>query len=127
MLSLEVYKDRRCATCTEKDQEKFGCEKDIQPFSFDGEKITRCPLRPFREDPRSFSEYFQLYSFREKNIPAEVGAFYDQPAVYIEIMQEIDSAMSDSMSPDFKKKILEDENKKVDALKSLGIPITPKK
>ena len=39
----------------------------------------------------------------------------------------MDSAMSDSMSPDFKKKVFEAEDQKVEALKNLGIPITPKK
>lgn len=123
---LESYKTRRCSTCTQKDQDKYGCETDIRPFNFDGEQITRCPLRPFKEDPSTYSEYFQLYSFREKNVMAEPGAFYDQPAVYIEIMSEMDSAMSDAMNPK-KHPVSQAEDDKLAGLKAKGIVITEKK
>lgn len=123
---LESYKNRRCSSCTVKDQDKYGCEKDIRPFNFDGEKITRCPLRPFKEDPGTYSEYFQLYSFREKNVMAEPGGFYDQPAVYIEIMSEMDSAMSDAMNPK-KHSVATEEEDKVAGLQAIGINISKKK
>jgi hypothetical protein len=93
---------------------------------FDGEKITRCPLRPFKEDPGTYSEYFQLYSFREKNVMAEPGGFYDQPAAYIEIMSEMDSAMSDSMNPK-KHAVAPEEDEKLAGFKAKGFSISEKK
>jgi len=92
---------------------------------FDGEKITRCPLRPFKEDPSTYSEYFQLYSFKEKNIMAEPGAFYDQPVVYIDVMTEMDTAMSDSMNPK-RHAAPPEEDEKLAALQGRGINITKK-
>lgn len=125
MLALEVYKDRRCSTCTLKDQIKFGCETDIRPFSFDGERITRCPLRPYKEDPQFFSDIFKLYSFREKGILAEEGGFFDQPNYYVEVMVEMDSCISDSYN--IKDEIKAEEDKKTQALRAAGINFTPKK
>jgi hypothetical protein len=127
VLSLEVFKDRRCSTCTEELQKRRGCEQDITPFTFDGEKLTRCPLRSFKENPQDYSEWFRLYSFREKNLPAEVGGYYDQPNAYLEIMSEIDSASSEALDPDFKKNMMKEEDKKTEELQKLGIPITKKK
>lgn len=127
MLSLEVFKTRRCTTCTDKDKLKYGCEKDIKPFKFDNELITRCPLHPFKENPREYSEYFQMYSYREKNIPAEAGGYWDQPAVYLDIMSEIETASSDAQNPEFVKNVYKDEDNKLDALMGVvGVPITRK-
>jgi hypothetical protein len=75
-----------------------------------------------------FSELFQLYSFKEKGVTPETGGFYDQPAAYIEAMGILDSAISDSMDPNRSKNMVSPEDdKKLDGLKSLGIPITEKK
>lgn len=125
MLGLEVYKDRRCSTCTLKDQKKFGCDEDVLPFYFDKETITRCPLRPFKDDPQYFSDIFKLYSFREKGILPEQGAYFDQPSYYLEAMTEMDSAISDSYN--IKDDIKAEEDKKTKALQSMGINFTPKR
>jgi hypothetical protein len=125
VLGLEVYKDRRCSTCTIKDQEKFGCEKDVPKFFFDKDYMTRCPLRPYKEDPQFYSDLFKLYSFREKGILPEDGGYFDQPNYYIEAMVEMDSAIADSYT--IKEDMKAEENKKIKALQAMGIQFTEKK
>jgi hypothetical protein len=128
VLALEVFKGRRCSTCTAKNKEDYGCETDTKPMIFDNEEIRRCPLRPFLENPREYSEWFSLYSFREKNVMAEAGGYFDQPNVYIEIMSEMASALGDSLDPEFKKKIYAIEDKKLEELKNaIPFPIIEKK
>lgn len=124
MLGLQVYKDRRCSTCTLKDQKRLGCEEDISPFFFDGEKITRCPLRDYKENPSFYNDLFRLYSFREKNVMAEAGGFYDQPNYYIDVMTEMDSALADIDNT--KDGISKEEDKKTQELAARGIIFTPK-
>jgi hypothetical protein len=125
VLGLEVYKDRRCSSCTDKDKLKYGCDTDVKPFFFDKEYMTRCPLRPYKDDPQYFSELFKLYSFKEKSILPEAGGYYDQPNFYTEAMLEMDSAISDSYTAKEDMKI--EEDKKLKALGALGINFTPKK
>lgn len=92
--------------------------------------MTRCPLRPFKENPKAYSEFFQLYSFKEKNALSEPGGFYDQPNAYLEIMSIMDSAVSDSYdidkTKDSKIAVSDQEQQKTEKLASLGIPITKK-
>lgn len=129
MLALDAFKERRCSTCTAKNKEDWGCEKDsITPINFDGEKLFRCPLRDYKVNPHHYSELFKLYSFREKNILPEVGAYFDQPAYYIDAMLEMDSAMSDrhEVTEKTNKNRLVVEDKKVDDLKKLGFNIERK-
>jgi hypothetical protein len=125
VLGLEVFKTRRCSTCTLKDQDKYGCENDISPFYFDGEKQTRCPLRPFKEEPQFYSDVFKLYAFREKGVLAEEGAFYDQPNYYVDLMTEMDSAISDSYTA--KEDMKKEEDNRVRQLQAMGINFTQKK
>ena len=68
---------------------------------------------------------FKLYSFREKGILPEVGAYYDQPNFYLEAMQELDSSIADA--GDVREEIKEHENKKVKQLNAMGIQFTQKK
>lgn len=128
MLGLQVYKDRRCSTCTAKDQLKFGCDTDVRPFYFDGEKVTRCPLRPYKDDPAYYSDIFKLYSFREKNVMPEVGGYYDQPNFYIEAMVEMDGAIGDvdDVREKSEKHFSAEEDKKTQALAERGIVFRPK-
>jgi hypothetical protein len=128
VLALQIFKDRRCSTCTEKEHKKFGCDTDVRPFYFDGEKINRCPLRPYKDDPGYYSELFKLYSFREKNVMAEVGGFYDQPNFYVEAMSEMDSALNDvqDVKEHTEKLLAREEDKKTNALAERGIVFTPK-
>jgi hypothetical protein len=55
---------------------------------------------------------------------AEEGAFFDQPAYYIEMMTEMDSAIGDSYSE--KDKISKEADIATDALRARGINFTPK-
>jgi hypothetical protein len=104
---------------------KFGCDNDITPYYFDKETITRCPIRPFKDNPGFYSDIFKLYSSREKGILAESGAYYDQANFYIEIMTEMDSAVSDSYT--IKEDMKAEEDKRVQSLSAMGINFTPKK
>ena len=124
MLGLEVFKERRCSTCTIKDQKKYGCDEDIRPFYFDKKEITRCPLRPFKEDPQFFSDIFRLYSYREKGFMAETGGVYDQPNYYFEIMSDMDQAVSDSYT--IKEDMKREEDKQLEQLRKAGINFTKK-
>lgn len=82
---------------------------------------------PYKENPRVYSEYFALYSAREKNIPAEDGGFWDQPAIYAEVMAEIDSAIADTMNNTEKTKYVNPEDdEKLAKLQAAGIPIKKK-
>lgn len=87
--------------------------------------MTRCPLRPFKENPQEYSEIFKLYSFREKGVLSEDGGFYDQPNYYVDAMCEMDSSISDSYN--IKDELKAEEDKKTDALRAAGINFTPKK
>lgn len=129
MLALDAFKDRRCSTCTTKNKEDWGCDKDtLVPIIFDGEKLTRCPLRDYKENPHHYSDLFRLYAFREKHILPEIGAYYDQPSYYLDAMLEMDSAMSDrhDVTEATNKNRLRAEDKKVDDLKNLGFNIERK-
>ncbi len=55
---------------------------------------------------------------------SEDGGFYDQPNAYIELMVEMDSAISDSskIQDDMKK----EEDEKVQKLRAMGVNFTPK-
>lgn len=129
MLALEAFPERRCSSCTTKNKETWGCDKDtLTPLKFDGEKLFRCPLRPYKDDPQHYSELFKLYSFREKSILPEAGAYYDQPNYYVEMMLEMDSAIADrhDIKEVTNKEKLKDEDKKVDELRNLGFNIVKK-
>lgn len=81
-------------------------------------------MRDYKENPAFYSELFKLYSFREKNVMAEAGGFYDQPNYYIDAMSEMDSALADVDNT--KEGISKEEDKKTQALAAMGIVFTPK-
>lgn len=95
---------------------------------FDGEKLYRCPLVDYKNNPHYYSELFKLYSFREKSVLPEPGAYYDQPYFYTEAMLEMDSAMSDrhDIKEKTTKEKVKEEDKKVDELRNMGLNITKK-
>lgn len=129
MLALEAFPERRCSTCTTKNKTDWGCETDTKsPLNFDGEKLWRCPLVAYKENPQHYSELFKLYSFREKGILPEEGAYYDQAIYYTEIMPEMDSAIADryDIKEKTNKEKLREEDKKLDGLHSLGLNIKKK-
>lgn len=78
----------------------------------DGERLERCPLRPYKDNPFLFSELFKLYNFREKGILPDDGAYYDQANAYVELMLEMDSAIADRM--DVKETYTKERNKQED-------------
>lgn len=86
--------------------------------------MTRCPLRPYKENPQFYSELFKLYAFREKGVLAEAGGVFDQPNAYVELMVEMDGAISDSS--DAKEDIKKEEDERVQKLRAMGINFTPK-
>lgn len=94
--------------------------------------ISRCPLRPLKDNVHFFNTVFRYYSFRDNGILPEEGGLLDQSNIYIECIPEIGSAYADAMDMTIAKRRNQSEDKKyetpkpspqIDKLKALGVEI----
>ena len=69
----------------------------------DGEQLWRCPRRPYFEDPRWFNEVFQAYRWREKGYLSQGGGYDDEVCTFPDLMDVIDTALSDAAEAKQKK------------------------
>lgn len=85
----------------------WGCEAKKQPdgtwenpsevpLIFDGEETYACPRQPVRENPAVFSHVFSVYTLYKKGLFLDAGAVMDQSAIYLDVMQIVDAAVSEA-------------------------------
>lgn len=72
------------------------CESDSpKPFDFFGEKLSRCPRRPFLDEPELLTEVFEAYHWYKQGLLPSPGTWYDQTASFVELMSVVDAAVSE--------------------------------
>lgn len=96
MLARRLLPERICSTCTASKQKMWGCEEDALPIVFDNEEITRCPLRPYYEDPIWYNLILNEYMNYERWGFPESGTWKDQPNLLIELFDVIEIAKLDA-------------------------------
>ena len=71
--------ERSCQGCTK--QLEWGCETPPPiPIMFDGDEyLTRCPRRPFLEDPKWFDEIYTAQGWISKGFLPVAGTYGDMP------------------------------------------------
>lgn len=68
-------------------QRARGCHEDGKNITLLGkEKLSRCPLRFVRDDPRPFNRLARLYRFMEAGFLPEAGGINDQSTTFIDYM-----------------------------------------
>lgn len=72
----------------------WGCEEDAESsIELDGEELTRCPRRPFKEHPAYYGELMWLYNQWQKGFLPEEGGIHSQPYKLVESVRVIDIAL----------------------------------
>lgn len=88
-MAFRVLETRRCDKCTLANKKAYGCEKDIKPYDFFGEKLTRCPLRMVLDEPELLNELTEHYRWYERGDFPSPGTWYDQTSPWLDLMEAI--------------------------------------
>ena len=97
VLALRVLPERDCSDCPEADRKRWGCDSDTSfPLPFDGERVLRCPRRPFLDNPEWYNQLFEAYTWREKGFLPGPGTWRDQDHRFVIACGIIDKAHSDA-------------------------------
>ena len=65
------------------------------PAMLAGKKHLTCPRRLILDEPRDFFEALNLYNLYDKGVLAVAGGVSDQPAIYMDLMRCIGSAVGE--------------------------------
>lgn len=76
-------------------KKKWGCEKDIKPFEFFGETLTRCPLRLMIDEPLGVRNILNQNRWMEKGFLPSPGTWYDQSTVFVQLMDTVEIARAE--------------------------------
>lgn len=96
-LSLVLQPERSCATCTDKQQAQWGCERDAPiPIVLDGAPLLRCPRRPFLENPDAFNEILVTHRYLQQGLLREPGTWADQSHSMTEALLVVSKAIEDA-------------------------------
>ena len=88
---------RDCSTCTDLNKERWGCTSPPHiPDILDNEVLDRCALRPYKEQPREFSDLFRIYRYFKDGHYPDPGTWLDQSARLLTLVDIMDKAYSDA-------------------------------
>ncbi|KKK52608.1 hypothetical protein LCGC14_3103210, partial [marine sediment metagenome] len=94
---MRLLPERDCSNCPANQRVRWGCEADASfPMPFDGERISRCPRKPYLDSPEWFNSLFEAYSWREKGFLPQPGTWRDQDHRFVIACNIIDRAHSDA-------------------------------
>lgn len=83
---------------------QWNCETDApKPFDFFGEQLSRCPRRPFLDEPELLSEVFEAYHWYKQGLLPSPGTWYDQTDAFVTMMGAVDAAVSEAEAHLLKK------------------------
>jgi hypothetical protein len=96
-LAVYLLPERECHKCSASLKKQWGCSTDTMlPVLIDNEQLTRCPRRPFLENPLWYNAIFQSSAYQEKGMLTEPGTWLDQPAKLIQALQVVSQGASDA-------------------------------
>ncbi len=97
VLATRLLPERDCSDCPASNRVRWGCESDASfPIPFDGERILRCPRKPYLDDPDWYNGIFEAYSWREKGFLPGPGTWRDQDHRFVSACNIIDKAHHDA-------------------------------
>ena len=94
---MRLLPERDCSDCPAQNRKRWGCESDASfPLPFDGERVKRCPRKPFLDNPEWFGQIFEAFSWREKGFLPNPGTWRDQDHRFVLACSIIDRANQDA-------------------------------
>ncbi len=96
---MRLLPERDCNDCPDQDRVRWGCVADAMPpmpINFDGERILRCPRKPYLDNPDWYNRILEFYGWREKGFLPNPGTWRDQDQRFVTICAVIDKAKSDA-------------------------------
>lgn len=82
---------------------QYGCDSDIAPYKFFGEKLTRCPLRMVLDDPGLLHDALYAYDWFERGFLPSPGTWPDQSVPFLQFTDAIKSAHSEADAVELKQ------------------------
>lgn len=74
------------------------------PLLIDDELITRCPRRPFLDDPQWYNEILRSYRYAQEGMLTEPGTWLDQGAMLVAAFSILDVAVAEAREKQSDKK-----------------------
>ena len=104
MLARVLLPSHDCATCTDALKKQRGCDAPPpMPVSLDGEELDRCPVRPYKDDPGSFDDVLQAYSWFKAGMLPDPGTVLDQAEPFLAAVSVLDKAVRGAQEARAKK------------------------
>lgn len=66
------------------------------PVKLDGEKVDRCPMRPYLDDPGGFNELMERHRWAKAGNFLDPGGLLDQATQFVECSGVIEAAMDEA-------------------------------
>lgn len=94
---MRLLPERDCSDCPANQRVRWGCEADAPfPLPFDGERVLRCPRKPWLDNTEWYNQLFEAYSWREKGFLPGPGTWRDQDHRFVTACNVIDKAHNDA-------------------------------